>query len=62
MVLISLLATCAQAVRVEHMDTDDLWELQAGWPSPALPQLASHVLAKRAGLGRAAWSVPKRTR
>ncbi len=53
----------AQAVRVEHMDSDDLWELQAGrWHSPVLPLLASHVLAKRAGLGRAAGSVCQRTR
>ena len=52
-----------QAVRVEHMDSDDLWELQAGRRhSPALPLHASHVLAKRAGLGRAAWSVRQRAR
>ncbi len=48
---------------MEHMDSDDLWELQAGrWHSPVLPLLASHVLAKRAGLGRATCSVRQRTR
>ena len=48
---------------MEHLDSDDLWELQAGRRHPpALPLLASHVLAKRAGLARAAWSVRQRTR
>ena len=58
----SFTTTVPQAVRVEHMENDDLWELQARWPSSRLPLLAAHVLARRAGLGRAAFSVPQRTR